>query len=94
MKVYIGSMNTKMEFNERQRFVKNKNKVRRHEKRLKSEKIETLDMKNEKKREMQDVKNFKLRNNIEKNPWINELRGFVESEDDWDVLNEYYYGEE
>ena len=53
-----------MEFNERQRFVKNKNKVRRHEKRVKSEKNETLDIQNDKKRGMQDVKNFKLRNSF------------------------------
>ena len=62
--MYIGSMNTNMEFNERQRFVKNKNKVRRHEKRVKSEKNETLDIQNDKKRGMQDVKNFKLRNSF------------------------------
>jgi len=87
-------MNTNMEFSERQRFVKNKSKARKHEKRVKSEKIETLEVQNDKKRGMQDVKNFKLRNNIERNPWVNELRGCVASEDDWEVLNEYYYGED
>ena len=83
-----------MGFNEKQRVLKNKSKARKHEKRDVGEKDLLLSVQSSRKRGMQEVKNYKRKNSIEKNPWINELRGKVMSEDDWDVLNEYYYGEE
>ena len=61
-----------MGFNEKQRVLKNKSKARRHEKRDVGEKDLVMRMQDYKRRGMQEVKNYKRNNSIEKNPWINE----------------------